>query len=169
MKQQIIELKKKLLLVELPEGAKDIEISVLGDIMYRHKLGLDILWQSNGSEVKNLVGKLTDITEEQFRQWVDKFHDGYYRDYKEKISFSPDADTDIFFLSAKESFFSKLQAEGIYFENRMPKPTKEKYAYSRGIWTWDEGKFHYNNELKIYKAIQEKVWNRGNTYIFEIL
>ena len=160
MKQQIIELKKKLLAVELPEGAKDIEISVLGDIMYRHKLGLDILWQSNGSEVKNLVGKLTDIKEEQFKGLVDKFNcSGAYRDYTEKKPFDPADDLASFFLTAKESFFPKLEADGIVFENPIPKPGATDHSGIKDL----------NEKLDKYYEAQEKVWNLDNTYVFEIL
>ncbi|HEY9363868.1 MAG TPA: hypothetical protein VIQ00_11435 [Chitinophagaceae bacterium] len=155
MKQQIIELKKKLLLVELPEGATDIEISVLGDIMYRHKLGLDILWQSNGSEVKNLVGKLTDITEEQFAVFTPYAPEIVgYLDYGDNGNIS--------FNTAEESFFSKLEADGIYFENPLDEE-KKAYFLKGSENTWDSA------DLKRWQEAQEKVWNRNNTFLFEII
>ena len=155
MKQQIIEgLKKKLLLVELPEGATDIEISVLGDIMYRHKLGLDILWQSNGSGVKNLVGKLTDITEEQFSEWVKECDELTFEGHAfEDYNGTSICDT------AKESFFSKLEAEGIVFENPIKKPGATDHKGMKDL----------NEKLDKYYEAEKKVWNRNNTYVFEIL
>ena len=168
MKQQIIELKKKLLLVENA-------IYAIKTISYGGLTGINDYLMSDGAIMTckptelpfygyKLIGKPTDITEGQFSEWVKECDELTFEGHAfEDYNGTSICDT------AKESFFSKLQAEGIYFENRMPKPTKEKYGYSRGIWTWDEGKFHYNNELKIYKAFQEKVWNLDNTYVFEIL
>ena len=155
MKQQIIELKKKLLLVELPEGAKGIEISVLGDIMYRHKLGLDILWQSNGSEVKNLVGKLTDITEEQFAVFTPYAPEIVgYLDYGDNGNIS--------FNTAEESFFSKLEADGVCFSNPL-EAEKKAYLFKGSENSWGP------DDLKRWQEAEEKVWDINNCWLFEII
>jgi hypothetical protein len=172
MKQQILNLKKKLLIVELPEGATDVHIN---DLVYKNKVSFRTNTSLHFIETKEnllgespkLVGKLTDITEEQFQNWVEKFYNGGVRDYREG-SFDPADDLANFFLTAKESFFSYLEKEGIYFESKMMEPTKEKWGYLNSKWTWDEGEFHYNNELKIYRELHE-AWKLENCYIFEII
>ena len=92
MKQQIIELKKKLLLVELPEGAINVK-------------GFDY----------KLIGKLNDITEERFKQWVESFETHNGIEYKNYGNYGIKM-----LQTAKASFLSKLKANGIYFENKIP-------------------------------------------------
>ena len=141
MKQQIIELKKKLLLVELPEGAINVK-------------GFDY----------KLIGKLTNITEEQFEEWSGSYEwedapEGSkyaYKDYK--YGKETDDYWDMYpFDTAKESFFSKLEAEGIYFENKMLEPG------SAPIYT------HSEKYIEDYKEACRKVWSLDNCYVFEII
>jgi hypothetical protein len=158
MKQQILNLKKKLLIVEI--GGE---------------LSTEFLAIMNEHGMAEILGKLTDITEEQFEKWVDSYEwedtpDGCryaYRDYKDGEE--TDDYWDMYpFDTAQESFFSYLESHGIYFESKMMEPTKEKWGYLNSKWTWDEGEFHYNNELKIYKELHE-AWKLENCYIFEII
>jgi hypothetical protein len=52
MKQAIINLKKKLLLVELPEGATDIGFSFIGDIIFKRNGIIEVIWLKNDRLVK---------------------------------------------------------------------------------------------------------------------
>ena len=141
MKQQIIELKKKLLLVErdgvLSQGWIDIY------------------------NTHQIIGKLTDIKEEQFEEWVEivvfKSDPLGYRDYRFNKKNSIRC-----FATAKESFFSKVESIEIYFENKLGEyPTK----YNTGL----EYGMEYISKQASWEEVQENVWNLGNCYIFEIL
>ena len=124
MKQKIIEgLKKKLLLVELPEGTID-EPEYIATICMVPK------------DYWKLIGKLTDIKEEQFKELV-----------KENDELS------------KESFLSKLEVEGIYFENPIQKPTATNHSGMKDL----------NEKLDTYYEAEKKVWSKQNCWLFEIL
>ena len=151
MKQQIIELKKKLLLVELPEGANRLQIfHDIGRpyISYFHKDGsTDRFYLEEDVKV---IGKPTDITEQQFEEWVDTNGiTGYYNYVKGACCCN----------TAKESFFSKLEAEEIYFSNPIQKPGATDHKGMKDL----------NKRLDKYYEAEKKVWNRNNTYVFEIL
>lgn len=157
MKQQIIPgLKKKLLLVEFPEGASKIEISVLGDIMFEKGSSLDVLWLPDDILVKKLIGNLTDIKEEQFTEYVEKEFDTF-RDYTQEDSVGS-----FVVNTAKESFFSKLEADGIYFENHLSEfPTKKNTGLEYGM--------EYISKVASWEEVQEKVWDKERTLLFEIM
>ena len=169
MKQQIIELKKKLLLVELPECY--VVVSV-----FPPKRTLTT-WNENGQYITEKldfdvdeIGKLTDITESQYQQWVDKFNNGAYRNYKDEYPFYPDFDTDNFYLTAKESFFSKLQADEIYFENPLgEKPVLDKES----LWGNPEQDTQVfaalNYQIDKWEEAESKLWGINRCWIFEIL
>lgn len=103
MKQKIIPgLKKKLLLVE-----EDNEGFLCKITFYDTKFG----------KTKK-VGKLTDITEGQFSEWVFRSRIGNYKNYThvhkkyDKIGLI-DALLEMKLKTAKESFFSKLEVDGL--------------------------------------------------------
>lgn len=186
MKQAIIELKKKLLLVELPEQINGDDVSVIHnqddydqlEFQYpTHEFrGLqcyDCGYLPKGNNYKP-IGKLTDITEEQFHKWSGSYEwedapEGSkyaYKDYKDGKE--TDEYWDMYpFDTAKESFFSKLEAEGIYFENplgeELMKWNKYESIHKKIPHT------PYSLYKKDWQEAQEKLWNRDNTYIFEIL
>jgi hypothetical protein len=129
MKQQIIELKKKLLLVEFPEGAvaENIRTTCNGNIIYdiSHEPQTP-KWVYMENKVKASIGKLTGIKEEEYKEFMESLNFSgrtllYYNynpnepctDFKSVIEAA--------FKTAKESFFSALEANGIYFENRLGK------------------------------------------------
>ena len=104
MKQQIISgLKKKLLLVELPEGSNNLKVfHDIGRpyISYFVKVDTGRLYLE---EDVQLFDKLTDITEDQFAEWVDVDNEYGLPIYQNYITTSmPYYDEQI---SAKESFF----------------------------------------------------------------
>jgi hypothetical protein len=155
MKQQILNLKKKLLIVELPEGAISVHLSEFykNKISHYTKNSLHLIETRDNlleSNVK-LIGKLTDITEDQFQNWVD----------------------------FKEIFFSYLEKEGIYFENQLDKPIMEEYGYCedrdteghfhKGYWEPEDGEEKWQESINEWQEAEEKVWKLENTYLFEII
>lgn len=157
MKQQILNLKKKLLLVEI-ESFDPVKII--------HEKNVSYFGQK-----MELVGKLTDITEEQFKEWVEKFNNGAVRDYREQVLlFDPADDLANFCLTAKESFFSYLEKEGIYFENLLG---EKPILNEDNLWGNAEQDTQVfaalNYQIDKWQEAEQKVWNKNNCYIFEII
>ena len=143
MKQQIIEgLRKKLLLVKIEH---------FDPVTIIHEKTVSYFGQK-----LNLIGKLADLTEKQFESWVDTNGiTGYYNYVKGAFCCE----------TAKESFFSKPHKEGIYFENQLgKKPHLGMFIEQRGNILED-----YDKAFKQWQEAQEKVWNRSNTFLFEII
>ena len=148
MKQQIIELKKKLLLVELPEDATNLKL----------KYGKNLTYSRQHSIVAELfdfkivlIGKLTDIKEEQFAEWVEHEFDTF-RDYRHEDSIGS------FMLNTrKESFFSALEANEVYFE------ANEYYFNGCNIVG------SYKKHIEFWQEAQEKVWDINRVWLFEVL
>jgi hypothetical protein len=113
MKQQILNLKKKLLIVELPNYITE----------FTHHGKTILTWDDN-IKTQKCYGKLTDITEDQFQNWVD---------------------------FVKEIFFSHLEKEGVYFSNPLD---WEKKAYflkgSENSWGHDDLKRWQEAEEKVW-------------------
>ena len=110
-----------------------------------------------GQKMK-LIGKLTDITEEQYHQWVvepKKLFGGKIFNYKKGANV---ADT------AKESFFSYLAKEGIYFENPLGNPPQfidQPESESQAMEIAD---------IAIeWQETESKVWDINRCYIFQII
>jgi hypothetical protein len=143
MKQQILNLKKKLLLIEI--GGE---------------LSTEFLAIMNEHGMAEILGKLTDITEEQFREWA-------------LIGWS------ISFAFAKDFFFSYLEANGIYFENPVEKPIMEEYGYCedrdaeghlyKSYWEPQDGEEKWQESINEWWEAEEKVWSKDSCYIFEII
>ena len=165
MKQAILNLKKKLLLQELPEGVRGINISTLGDIIFKTSGTKEILWLADDRLVKKYTGKLIDITESQYSEWVENIgtHTTFikhkqiiedaYKDYKSDENF---------YETAKESYFSYLEKEGILFSNPLDWE-KKAYLFKGSENSWG------HDDLKRWQEAEEKVWDRDRIYIFEIL
>lgn len=165
MKQQIIELKKKLLLVELPKGY--VVVSV-----FPPKRTLTI-WNENGQYITEKldfdvdeIGKLTDITESQFVEWVEAYTslENRFRNY------TAPAYIEFLMKTAKESFFSKLQADEIYFENPLgEKPVLDKES----LWGSPEQDTQafaaLNYQIDKWEEAESKIWQLSQTYLFKIL
>lgn len=157
MKQQIITgLKKKLLLVELPENASILRVT-------SGILTVEI--QNDNLDTTDyivpeclLIGKLTAITEEQFSEWVDWMTVKYgVMSYKNYYSIS-----NPFKLTAKESFFSKLESLGIYFVNPLGEfPSKRNTGLPYGI--------EYLSKVARWEESQEKVWDKDRIWVFQII
>lgn len=149
MKQQILNLKKKLLIVELKSDKPVIE----------HK---------GEFHTMQLIGKLTDITEQQFAEWVPNSFNSLGNGIYEYADY---CNNEICMLStAKESFFSYLEKEGIYFENphKFPLITDKEFydePYS-GLGFYPE---IYGHAKKRWQEAEDKVWKLNNTYLFEII
>jgi len=164
MKQQIIKLKKKLLLVELPEGYDTVYLEDNKKLFYKNLYmegvgAPHIIWLLEESKK---IGKLTDITEEQFEKWVD----GIQRDDYELFWKYTKPKDGYWLETAKESFFSKLEAEEIYFSNPHDKPEDHFYT---SYWEKENGEQEWNEAISEWQEAESKVWNKDNTYIFEIL
>jgi len=158
MKQQILNLKKKLLIVELPEGASNIRAyngSIHYDILINTEAPTNLL-----AKVKNLIGKLTDITEEQFKEWVESFGQNGYMNYLSGSQYS-----ELLKSTAKESFFSYLEKEGIYFENLLPRPADVLEKIELLPFPSPVG---YQMQ-KEWQEAEQKVWNEDLIYIFQII
>ena len=121
MKQKVIEgLKKKILLVYEQEDSGFIE-SIKKDLSLTY------------------IGKLTDIKEEKFGEFVDHPNSLTYH-------------------TAKESFFSSLESHGVYFKNKLGDRPEPCYDV-----IWDE---EGDKALEKWQEAQSKVWNPGKTYLF---
>jgi hypothetical protein len=164
MRQQILNLKKKLLIVELPERSQFV--SVEGDELYYTAPFLGMSEIGHFTKLNfpvKLIGKLTEITEEQFAdfissKWMLTTNSDNVLRYKDYMAvFDPYNKK-----TAKESFFSYLEANGVYFENPLD---WEKKAYflkdSENSWGHDD--------LKRWQEAEGKVLNLNTCYIFEIL
>lgn len=177
MKQAILNLKKKLLLVELPEGITDVHINkevYKNKVSYRTQTSLHFIETKEDllSDNCEIIGKLTDITESQFAEWVDKFNNGAFRNYKDEYPFYPDFDTDNFFLTAKESFFSYLEKEEILFSNPLGKRPKRMVAFMEADFYTEndlEEIREYEILLKEWQEAESKVWDINKCYLFQIL
>jgi hypothetical protein len=54
-----------------------------------------------------IIGKASELTDEQWKGIVEVFNNGAYRDYGQSL-FAPDMSTDVFCLTAKESGLSLI-------------------------------------------------------------
>lgn len=167
VKQQIIELKKKLLLVELPEDTIQVGYS-----MFDNKGSCYLEYYTNDKKciktgiVLNIDSKnykLTDITEIQCEEWVEWIEEPqYYIDYR-KEGWQGD-------ITAKESFFSKLEADGIHFENPLgEKPVLDKES----LWGSPEQDTQafaaLNYQIDKWEEAESKIWGINNCYLFLII
>jgi hypothetical protein len=149
MKQKILNLKKKLLLVEI--GGE---------------LSTEFLAIMNEHGMAEILGKLTDITEEQFKEWVESFGQNGYMNYLSGSQYS-----ELLKPTAKESFFSYLESHGIYFENPFGKIEPE--LSEDDLW----GDMAQDSQVYagiLYKKdkwqeAEQKVWSKDSCYIFEII
>jgi hypothetical protein len=157
MKQQIIELKKRLLLVELPKGY--VVVSV-----FPPKRTLTI-WNENGQYITEKldfdvdeIGKLTDITDNQCEEWVESYTslENRFRNY------TAPAYIEFLMKTAKESFFSYLERQGILFSNPLGEfPTKQNTGLEYGM--------EYISKVQNWEEAESKLWDINRCWIFEIL
>jgi hypothetical protein len=145
MKQQILNLKKKLLIVELPEGAYNVKVR-FSKFLTLFKPYSKVVERFDDFDIK-LIGKPTDLTEEQFKECVEVKYDG----------------VPFWFFNAEESFFSSLESQGIYFKNPYGKYKPTRKAESDGTLQT------LNWQQERWQEVEQKVWNRDNTYLFEII
>lgn len=171
MKQQIINLKKKLMLVERSDDNL-LEDFKIFEMLVNHN-------------VKKTIGKLTNIKDKDVSMYLDYCLVGkaipHFKDYTNPNHVLP---------SAKESFFSKLSADNIYFKNSLGK--QEDYVkrllksigfkYNPGYKSWDNVGNSigtpllitdlppcFSKEEKEWQEAQSKVWNKNNCWLFEII
>jgi hypothetical protein len=149
MKQQILNLKKKLLIAETES---------FDPVKMIHEKSVSYFGQK-----MQLIGKLTDITEQQFAEWVPNSFNSLGNGIYEYADY---CNNEICMLStAKESFFSYLEKEGIYFENLLPRPADVLEKIELLPFPSPVG---YQMQ-KDWQEAEEKVWNKNNCYIFEII
>lgn len=102
-------------------------------------------------KTKGTFGKIAEITEQGFSGIVEKWDNGKFESYSHFLS-SED--------SAKESFFSKLNAIGLLFSNPYKHPNE---ICSKK----DDGNFFQRISAKKYLEAQSRVWDINDTYLFE--
>jgi hypothetical protein len=162
MKQAILNLEKKLLLVELPEDYVVVAVFPPKRTLTVWNENAQYLTEDLGFDVDE-VGKLSDITEIQCEEWVEWIEEPqYYIDYR-KEGWQGD-------ITAKESFFSYLESRGVVFEN----PLGEKPVLDKGsLWGNPEQDTQVfaalNYQIDKWEEAESKVWNLNNCYLFEII
>lgn len=160
MKQAILTFDKcQILVVELPEGAYGV-----GQQHIYH--GEDpITYHIEGHGDRNygfkfpgfveLMGKLSELTEDQAIDFVDKVMSGqHYQNYSFKSG------VDRWVKTAKESFLSKLRADGYYTENPAG-PIDECVISAPG-----SGPYEY--EMAMWNMGEEKTFQPSLTWVFTI-
>lgn len=167
MKQAILTFEKKsVLLVELPE---DITNIVVYDCPLHncHKIVFTSKKQDPGQcggdmvplgHYVELIGKLSELTEEQFAEIVDKDRSGY-KDYDEEgiCSIYP-------FIGAKGSFLSKLRADGYITE--MPEIKEDPSDFGPG---WDLGYGGFPQRIvEEIDAANARLFSPDKTWVFAI-
>lgn len=156
MKQIHLKLKRECVLVELPEGAKNIRTGDWGNFVYDSPIeGVFAIDTLVPLAYRKFLGKFTDLKEEDFEGLVDRSspYSDFYKSYN-KNDVSP-------FAFARESFISAIEAEGWYTENPYAKTLRDAVDKSPGS--------SYGEKLKeadIYREAQEKVINLSNCYLF---
>lgn len=123
MTQKIIELKQApVVLLELPENSNNHRIEGLIGLYRMDYLVYDTPHENNVSfrlpvGVKyNVVGILSDLTEEQFAEWV-KSEDFKHYSGKYLHLFVDYLNCENAFESSSDSFYSLLESENVYTEN----------------------------------------------------
>lgn len=112
---------------------------------------------SDGRDWK-FLGKLSELTEEQFAEIVDWVEPSqYYTDYR-KAGWQGD-------ISAHESFLSKLEAEGYYTENPRLKP---ELVYHRPGEA-QAAAIIAKAVLKSHEDAEARTFPPDQTYVFIIL
>lgn len=158
MKQAILTFKKaKIIIIELPDDLDRFIMAYGNCIGWLDKEGMCCTEQPLGEdsdESLELIGKLSELTEEQFAEIVDKDRSGY-KDYDEEgiCSIYP-------FIGAKGSFLSKLRADGYYTENPAG-PIDECVISAPG-----SGPYEY--EMAMWNRGEEKIFSPDKTWVFTI-
>jgi len=141
MKQAILTFEKaEILLVELPEGVREQAVS------------------SFVEGAAELIGKLSELTEEQFSEICDDNGAFCWDNYKGV------PDNRYTCHSARESFLSKLHAEGWYTKNVKPDPNHPKY--------WDRDPLLRCDLVKDqneYYRKQPRTFSPEQSFVFKIL
>lgn len=150
MKQAILNLKKKLLIVE--RDSESVFLLDLKEVSKNIRLGK--------------MFKLTDVTESEFTEWVDVNNnfsfagDGIYKYKNYRLTGETYASYNL--VTAKESFFSYLKSQGVYFENPLDWE-KKAYLFKGSENSWG------HDDLKRWQEAESKVWNLSRCYLFQII
>lgn len=151
MKEKIIKTDKAtLLVVELPEGSKNVRVNnARGIFGYTDKINI-VRWEALEFGNLQLIGRLPDITEEQAVKTVDEsIHSGLYAHYVKEVN-PPNVYR---YRSSRDSLHTLLQANEIYFDN----PLGETIGKAR------EDNWILKHE---WQETQSKVWDKERTYLF---
>lgn len=155
MKQKVIKTDKStLLVIEVSEVTRNVvlftnEIGYYADGKNKYTKLPQGNWQ--------LLGRLPDITENEWKVVVDDYDNGYF--------YYPDGYKDTC-DTATESGLSLLQANEVYFDNPFgdePKITSGEYD-DNGFGDID--KYQFKRDLKSWQEAQSKVWDKERTYLF---
>lgn len=189
MKQKTIKNDKgNILVVELPDGAKNIRIETNQLIIPYPKM---ILYEIPATEESygyeetegfdfpegnwQLLGRLPEITEEQSDKVVGKsIHTGLYAHYVNGIPVNTYC-----YKESLDSLYSLIQANEVYFENKETNPQKYNEALeSEGIINgWEKKRYNelrqnlakiptFKQQMKIWQEAQSKVWDKERCYLF---
>lgn len=146
MKQAILQLKERVLLVELPEG-----FMVINKELNSPKIKVP--------NIKKEIGKLIDMTESQFEILVPTNGVTGYYNYLTGV-----CSCDM----AEESFYSKLAEDEIWFDNPYGEEPFVPYYASYGMTMneYQQEVCFAQHKLDEWQEAQDKVWDKNNTYVF---
>ena len=159
MKQLELELKKRLLIVEVPEEKlfseeKQIKAVINSQKYVNELLGevIDLTFICKGSELTE------EIAEELVKNGISDYLVEWAYDYKNEEQLN------LYTFSCLESFISAIVAQGYYWgENPIEKPPKNDL---NGSFFTMQTNFH---QEKAYDEAGSKTFNPEKTLIFEIL
>lgn len=166
--------KATLLVVEMPEGYEDVRVyneEWIGREMVPVKDQAIIYECNNDTEFVNLpegdwqlLGRMTDMTEEQVETIVDK--SDRHTDCRLFIDYTANSTRYAYLLdSATKSLYSLLQSNEVYFENKYGKEKPTQIAYIGNVLEMEAKSALMLHQMKWQNA-QSKVWDKERTFLF---
>lgn len=147
MTPKIIELKQgPVVLVELEERPAKVQDSFANGFIYTDEKGyIESFYLDDICEDSKLVGILSDLTEEQFAEWVVRPFPPINADKKEK------------YRTAKQSSYSLLESENVYTENPYKHPREMKATPQSFGW--------YKDAVRAFEKAQSRTINPDRTVV----
>lgn len=173
MKTLELELNKRLLIVEAPEG----ELTAIGNDKEVHyaikKYGKESYIKIANGKTHKLICKGSELTDGKIRHYLhESIYSGLFAHYVKDIPVNTYC-----YNSALESFISAIEAKGYYWKDvPWDFPLVEDYGYQtssspeveRG-WMYEGGEEKYHEVLKAYEEAESRTFNPEKTIIFEII
>lgn len=150
--------KDTLLVVEMPEDNIFSAEKQIQAFIDSQNWIISLLSRDSDSNCKlKLLGRLPDITEEQWKGVVDDYDNGYF--------YYPDGYKDTC-DTATESGLSLIQANEVYFENPLgEEPVIEEYFCGKKDFDDSDIEIFKNIHQQWVKA-QKQVWDKARTHLF---